>query len=203
MITLASIVEGHSEVNSLPILLRRIMERMDARGIEIAKPMRVHRYQAVREGELEKAVERLLITRRSVGAVLLLMDADDDCPAQLGPQLLQRVQSVTRLPSAAVLADTEFEAWFLGAIESLRGERHIRYDAEPPRNFEDIRQAKERLSKLMGRRRYVSMVDQPALAEKMDLDLARERSPSFDKFWRDAHYLITRIQLSGIMDKGR
>lgn len=128
----------------------------------------------------------------------MLMDADDDCPARLGPELLERMKSVTRVPCASVLADTEFEAWFLGAIESLRGERHIRFDAKHPKDFEDIRQAKERLSRLMGRRRYISVDDQPALAEKMDLDLARERSPSFDKFWRDAQYLITRMRLAGI-----
>jgi hypothetical protein len=39
--------------------------------------------------------------------------------------------------------------------------------------------------------RYRPRVDQAALADSIDLDLARANSPSFEKFCRDVTYLIT------------
>lgn len=72
------------------------------------------------------------------------------------------------------------EAWFLGSKDSLRGVCGIRTDANAPEGPETIRGAKERLSRNMeGGRRYIEVVDQPVLAARMDLDLARQRCLSF------------------------
>jgi hypothetical protein len=182
---LATIVEGHSEVESVPILIRRALDWIGGASIGIARPFRVHRYQVVREGELEKAVRHVIATRRGATGLLILLDADDDCPARLGPELTDRCRRVTALPVAVVLAQTEFEAWLLGGKESLRGVRGIREDALAPERPERIREAKERLSRNMRGRGYVSVDDQPALVEKLNLDLARRRCDSFDKFCRE------------------
>lgn len=40
----------------------------------------------------------------------VLLDADDDCPAELGPSLLKRCREATGLPVAVVGADREFHA---------------------------------------------------------------------------------------------
>ena len=116
-------------------------------------------------------------------AVLVLIDADDDCPAKLGPSLLRRLRGrLPDRPSAVVLAKREFEAWFLAAARSLRGCRGLAQDLGPPAHPEEIRGAKEWLARRMGR--YRPTLDQPALAAVMDLEEAR-RAPSFDKLWRD------------------
>ena len=188
------IVEGQSEVESVPLLLRRLLaEQLNASSVRILRPFRVKRTKVVREGELERAVTLTARVRQSVGGILVILDADDDCPAQLGPRLLSRAAGVTSLPVAVVLANRELEAWFLGAKESLRGVRGIRADAQSPAAPESIRGAKERLSQNMTDSRYIGVDDQPALAAKMDLASARQRCPSFDKLVRDLSGLVASI----------
>jgi hypothetical protein len=186
------IVEGQSEVASVPVLLRRLLSERQRQDIIIARPVRVHRTSVVKEGEIERAVALARRNREGCDAVLVLLDADDDCPAELGPKLLNRIKKAHGdLSAAVVLPKREFEGWFLGSLESLRGVRFIVDDAFSPPNPEEIRGAKERLSEFMvSKRTYVETTDQPALAAKFDLNLARHRCPSFDKFRRDFERLI-------------
>lgn len=193
-VNIVPIVEGQSEVESVPVLLRRVRERLRTYGVDVARPFRVKRNSVVRKGELERAVRQAVRSRDNAGCVLVLLDADDDCPAELAPSLLERCEQVTNLPVAVVLANKELEGWFLGAKESLRGVRGIRDDTVAPPDPEGIRGAKERLTQNMaGGRRYSEVDDQPALADKMDLDLTRRRCPSFDKFLRDVERLLQQI----------
>jgi hypothetical protein len=189
------IVEGQSEVESVPILLRRIRDLMQAFNIDIAKPFRVKRNKVVLPGELERAITQGIRDRSNIGAILLLLDAEDDCPAKLGLQLVERCKQTTQFPIAVVLAKIEMEGWFLGGKESLRGVCNIKTDAVAPQNPESIRGAKERLSKNMEHgRRYLEVDDQPTFAAKVNFDLTKDRCPSFDKFLRDVQNLINRIR---------
>jgi len=43
---------------------------------------------------------------------------------------------------------------------------------------------------MTGERTYVEVDDQPALADRFDLKLARQRCPSFDKFIRDVEAIL-------------
>ncbi|MFW6162790.1 MAG: DUF4276 family protein [Planctomycetota bacterium] len=192
-VSVVSIVEGHSEQQSVPVLLRRLQARLGTYQVRIARPFRVKRNRVVREGELERAVTQALRSRENTGALLLLLDADDDCPVRLGQSLLARCRACTGLPVAVVLANREFEAWFLGAKDSLRGVRAVRPDAQAPTDPETIRGAKERLSANMAGRRYLEVDDQPALATKMDIDLAVRRCRSFAKFVRDTAGLLSHL----------
>jgi len=191
------IVEGQSEVESVPILLRRICVQMQAYNIQIARPYRVKRNKVVKTGELERAITQGIRDRGNIGAILLLLDAEDDCPAVLSPVLSERCRQTTHLPVAVVLATIEMEGWFIGGKESLRGVCGIKPDAVAPPNPESIRGAKERLSKNMDLgRRYLEVDDQPTLAAQVDFDLTKGRCPSFDKFLREVHNLINKIQVS-------
>ncbi|MBN1420967.1 MAG: hypothetical protein JXP34_19505 [Planctomycetes bacterium] len=82
------VVEGKAEEESVPILLRRIIRVHDR--LSIARPWRVHRNRIVRDGELENVLQAVYRLRGDCGAILILLDADDDCPAALGPQLQAR-----------------------------------------------------------------------------------------------------------------
>ena len=96
---------------------------------------------------------------------------------------------------AVVLVKMEFEAWFLGSIESLRGVRGVHPNAISPTSPESIRDAKGHLSGLMtGGRTYVEVDDQPALAAQFDLNMARQRCPSFDKLMRDVTAIATALE---------
>ena len=188
---IALIVEGKAEVESVPLLIRKLLARNGAHDVSIARPFRVKRNRVVREGEMERAVQLCLNSRPNPVGLIVLLDADDDCPARLGPTLLGRCRSVTGLPVFVVLASRELESWFLGAKESLRGVRGIRGDATAPEDPEGIRGAKERLSQNMMPGRYIEVDDQPALAARMDPEEAARLCPSFARFRSALHALAT------------
>jgi len=59
---------------------------------------------------------------------------------------------------------------------------------------ESLRGAEERISRLMRRgRRYSPTADQSELTLRFDMELARQRSPSFDKCWREVDRLLSII----------
>jgi hypothetical protein len=110
------IVEGQGEVEAVPILLRRVLHSQTAYSVDVRRPIRVKRNQVVKPGELERAIE-LAALQPNCRAILILLDADDDCPAVLGPELLLRAQAARPdVPCSVVLAKSEFEAWFVGSF---------------------------------------------------------------------------------------
>ena len=75
------------------------------------------------------------------GAILILLDADNDCPAELGIELLRRARLARAdRPIRAVLAKTEYEAWFLAATTLDRGEAWRRSEAAPESGIDQGRQ---------------------------------------------------------------
>ena len=191
-VQIGCIVEGKGEVDAVPILIQRIALSLDP-GLPIfpPRPIRVSRNQVVKVGELERVVELAARKISGEGAIFILLDSDNDCPAQLGPELLYRARQVrSDLPMAVVLAKCEFEAWFLAAVESLRGHRGLKNNLQPPNNPEGIRGAKEWLSQRMeGNRRYSPTADQPGLTARFDFEQARN-ADSFDKCCRDIARLL-------------
>ena len=180
--TILPIVEGHSEEEAVPVLLRRLLSQLGRPEIQVARPFRVSRLKMVRPGEIERAIVQGIRDRRGVAAILVILDADDDDPLGLETALLERCRTASPLPSAVVAACREFEAWFLGSKDSLRGVCGIRPDANAPDGPEAIRDAKGRLtSNMAGNRRYLEVADQPVFAARMDLDLALRRCLSFQR----------------------
>jgi len=187
MLNIASIVEGHGEVEALPILVRRILTEADpGRSANICRPIRKPRDTLLRPGELEKATELAARKINRAGAILIVLDSEGEPPCQLGPQLLGRAQSVAaNLPVRLVLAHCEWEAWYLAAASSLSGHRGLNSPLVPPFDPEAIRGAKEWLRKNMSpSRTYSETIDQPAYANRFDLQAARN-APSFAKLCRD------------------
>jgi hypothetical protein len=81
------------------------------------------------------------------GHVLILLDSEDDCPCELGPDLLERAKRIRNDASVVVaLAYREYETWFIAAATSLRGVSGLPEDLLPPANPEYIRGANEWLS---------------------------------------------------------
>ena len=192
MPTISAIVEGHGEVASVPLLLRRIVTEIDPLAhLHIPRPIRIGRQKIVKLGELEAAVRRAANSSGRNGRILILCDANGDCPAQLGSEMLHRARAARNdRKIGVVLAKPEFEAWFLAAARSLAGHRQIRSSAEPPANPEAIRDAKGWLTARMpDGRSYRSLVDQPALSSVFDLSAA-QTAPSFNKLWRTVCELL-------------
>jgi hypothetical protein len=191
-VTIACIVEGHGETRAVPELLRRLAHELSVWDLWLPPPQRVHRMQLIAPGRLENLVQAMALRVPGAGGVLILLDADDDCPATLGPALLARARAARPDKAVAVvLANREFEAWFLAAAPSIAGRRGLKQSLATPRDPEDIRDAKGWLSHHMTGAPYRAAVDQVALAARFDIKAARENSASFDKFCREVERLLS------------
>lgn len=199
ILNLAPIVEGDGDDGAVPVLLRRISQSLQPElFVNVRRPVRVGRYKLVKpDGRVDRdALERSLrlgmAKVQPPRALIVLVDADTDCPAELGPSILECARAFgLRIPIGVVLAKHEYEAWFLAALESLRGKRGLREDVEPPPDPESVRDAKGFLTRHMtGTQAYNPARDQPALTALFDMQLARHRSDSFDKCWREVRRLL-------------
>lgn len=182
--TVAAIVEGDGEVAALPLLLRRLGEwRTPGVHSLVCPPIRVRRDRFLnREEEFHRHLMLAAAKCGDEGWILVLLDADDDCPAQLGAQILERARAcVPHRRISVVLAKREYEAWFIAAAESLNGQRGFSFDPTESIDAESPRDAKGWLKARMAGGSYGEATDQPAFSARMDLQLAFERSRSFRK----------------------
>lgn len=197
-VRLAAIVEGHGECDAVPILVRRIAQKIDPGFVpKVFPPLRIPASRLMKEGEMERSIELAARKLQGQGGILVVLDCDWDsgCPARDGPVLLKRAVNARRdLPISVILAKKEFEAWFLASAESLRGKQGLPDNLESPPYPEDIRGAKEWLSDKMALgQSYAETTDQPAFAAMFDMALAR-RADSFDKCYREVENILMRLR---------
>ena len=136
MIRIVAIVEGDGEVKAVPVLLRRIGAAVaPLAALDVAWPIRVPRGRFLKASGLEGYVSLAASRAGPDGRILVLLDANGDCPAELGAALLRRARAARPdLLIEVVLAKCEYEAWFIAAADSLRGTRGISNAANvPPR----------------------------------------------------------------------
>ena len=184
MAKIVAIVEGDGEVKAVPALIRRIHEKVSPGSpLDVDRPIRVRRNRILKDGELERYLDLAANRADTDGGILVLLDANGDCPAKLGPVIQQRAHAAhPDLRIEVVLANCEYESWFIAAIDSLKGKRNISASATVPQDPESIRGAKEWLQNWMGGT-YSPTADQTALTVLFDMGLARRRSRSFAKMW--------------------
>jgi hypothetical protein len=197
------IVEGKGEVKAAETLLRRIArEYGNGAFIECSSPYRIpasqfFRFDSSFENTIQQTHVRLCETMKrkfyDKGIILAFFDCDDDCPAQLGPKILEKMQAIAPpLPPnchfLVALAYREFESWFIASAESLRGCCGLSIDATPPtfpetakeqKEWPATRGAKEWLTKRMSRP-YSPTQHQLTMTQQFSLSAA-ERSHSFSR----------------------
>jgi len=184
MTRVISIVEGDGEVAAVPVLLRRLADWLTpAAYIEVLPPIRVRRDRFLnREDEFCRHIQLAAAKCMPDGWILILLDADDDCPVDVSRKVrLLAEKFVPHRNVSVVMANREYEAWFIASATSLNGRRGFQTiegdaaaDPEAPRN------AKGWIRDRMGGS-YGETTDQPALTAVFDLNLARQRSRSFRK----------------------
>lgn len=130
------------------------------------------------EPKVIRAVYERFAAQGAVTGVLVLLDADDDCPRDLAHTVGNALGNRWGPGAEVVAANREYEAWFLAGIESLRGHPSIRADASYPDDPEQPRGAKERLKAMMTES-YRETVHQVAFSAMVDLTAVYERSRSF------------------------
>lgn len=198
------IVEGYGEERAVPLLVRRWLERrrfhrhfdvldvaINAKGSGKLKAA----YDRARHLGIEHYVEAAL--RNDPDAILVVLDADDEClerPREdgLGPALLARARAVAEhVPLAVVVANREYEAWFLASLTCLRGAGLLPEATRLPGTLvpEAPRSCKGLIEELMGGR-YEERVHQYRLTRGITFSpRAAYRSPSFGKLVRDLERL--------------
>ena len=197
------IVEGETERLCVKILLSRIWRELIA-GDEFAPlavlpPLVTKRSAFVKKthpqieesiGRSGEALQRVL--RRcptDKGFILILIDAEKDCPATLGPELMMRAKLVRGdMDIACVLVKRELENWFKAAAASLAGVGGLPIDlvassdAEVGSGDAWLTAQKRRVDP---KSVYKKPDDAVELAKAMDLAVCRVNSPSFDKLCRE------------------
>lgn len=184
MISIASIVEGDGEVSALPVLLRRLAAEVEpATVVDVPPPIRVRRDKFLnRDDEFRRQLLLAAAKSGDDGWILIVLDADDDCPATLGQSIYDRAQvHIAHRRLSVVLANREFEAWFIAASRSLHGVRGLQLQPDETIEAEVPRNAKGWLRDRMQGGTYSEILDQPAFAARIDLREAFDNSRSFRK----------------------
>lgn len=206
------VVEGHGEVEAVPVLLDnwfRFRQFTNFRSLD--KAVRAPGAKALlapydRERQLGIEYYVQLAAGRRPDAILVILDADDECndrkarnPYQaLGPELLNRATNVIpHIPVAVVVANREFESWFMAGYRRLRTKELLLHESRLPANLdiEDPRDCKRHMTQLMGRE-YSPTADQKIFAKGITFrQYMRKKSGSFDKLVRELERLTAQARL--------
>ena len=168
------IVEGDGEVTAVPVLLRKILARDMRFDIQVARPKNANgRGNLTKEGGLERFI-RYAWKERDCGAILVLLDAEDECPKEIAREFCRRAEAIGILfPVVIVVAKRMYEAWILASISTIAGRMDVPAGLLPPRDVEEVPNPKTWLDERFPRgRAYKETQDQEAMTVLIDLALA-------------------------------
>jgi len=207
-----SIVEGEVERAALPILIERIASLMiPPPSIAWHSPIRTRRDSFPRSGYSEEREKILALARQeatSNDAILVLLDSDGEPPCRHGrggrrplclfeDDLIREIRyHVPHHPLAVIWANRMYESWFLAAAPSLSDPRLFRQNADlsTPTDPEAVTNPKDWIeARMLQGLKYKVTRDQPRLTHRLNLQMARSASPSFDYFYREIERLIGLI----------
>jgi hypothetical protein len=195
------IVEGHTEVGCVERLLQRAWTELLAAPMRLQvlvpsrgkrgsliSPTGTHLADKIAEA-YEKLAQRLRRDSSAKGLLLLLIDAEGDCPAKLAPRLLETARLARNdADIACVLAKRMFENWIIAGASTLAGVNGLPSGLQPPDDPENHHGAgwlEQQLRSQNRTRRYKKTADAAVFVQKMNLEQCRTRSPSFDKLCRE------------------
>lgn len=185
-------------MKAAPGLIRRVLgERLGRYDISLLSPIRanggpdlVKRFEV----HLGHAIDE------NADAILVLVDADDECPVEAVGSLVDRASALNLgVPVAVVYAKGEYETWFISSLsestgEGIRSRLNIAPSVNAPEDVEGIRGAKEWLEGRMPRdQAYKPTSDQEYLTYHIDMELVHSRSRSFRRLCHAVEELVRGI----------
>jgi len=184
---LVCVVEGHGEVKAIPNLVSRILRYLSADNWLVDEdPIRQPRSRLVGTGlpgmrgrANRSGLESVLamVRARRASGVIILVDADDDCPAEWGPEA--RAIVTAQFPGTAVMAVREYENWLLLSRVGVAARKKA-----------EKRDAKSELAKLVPG--YKPSTHQLVETRRMSIEGVRSSSDSFEKLVRDIGVIAGR-----------
>lgn len=189
----APIIEGHGEEEALRVLINTILAAAESDVYPlIVSPYRVPWGTLVNvEGELERYSAMAIRDGGHNTRLIVVLDADDRCPAELGPMLLQRLNTrFPNNPASVNVADREYESWFIASAESIAGHVGCTSSIELPSPIETIRNAKGWIGRNILQRSYKETADQASFSSCIDVPIARGRSHSFNRLCSEVERLL-------------
>ena len=179
-----AIVEGRGEEIAVPSLIREILhDRLCRYHIGTQKSI-----VTKGKGNLKKRLNSYIRYALNEGcaAILVLLDADEECPVELASGLAARASALNApVPIAIVCAKSEYETWFICSLSDSDGDE-IRQSLGLPSSVvcpddpESIRNAKGWLTKRMpSGQAYRETADQNDLTHHIAIDVVHEKSRSF------------------------
>lgn len=201
------LVEGHGEVGAAGNLVSRLWTEQ-GQWLPWAPPIRWPNLH-LRRG-IDKGVS-FIRAKRDAGALLILRDEDDACPATRGPEMAAWVRDqAAPFPVAVVLLRREFETLFLPCVDLIAGRPIVgpdgrerpgllpetRFDGE----WESVRGVKEWLrNHFPPGRAYKPTMDQLPMTRMLDLDRVRSANvPSFGTLERALGFLADHVAEPGV-----
>jgi hypothetical protein len=188
------IVEGDGEVTAVPLLLRNILTRDMRYDVQIAQPKNANgRGNLTKAGGLERFI-RYAWKERDCGAILILLDAENECPENIARDFSRRAEAIGVLfPVVIVVAKRMFEAWILASISTIAGRLDLPSGLIPPADVEAVPNPKSWIDQHFPRgRAYKETQDQEAMTALMDLGLASS-SRSFRRLEHGMQEALTAI----------
>ena len=129
MLSIVPVVEGDGETRAFPLLLRRLLHEKYKRFNLAAGQAVTARGRSKLLTDFEKFI-RYAEGKPGCGAILVLLDADEDCPIELATRLSIKCNLFgVVMPVAIVCAKREYEAWFLASLETIKGHHGIPVEA--------------------------------------------------------------------------
>ncbi|MDE0673051.1 MAG: DUF4276 family protein [Caldilineaceae bacterium] len=191
------VVEGKGDQLAVPELVRKILEQKQRYDISVVKGKQTHgKPNLVRS--LPKYLHYAIID--GCDAILVVVDADHQCPRQVAEELAQQVVDLQlRVPVSIVCPKRCFETWFLGSLAlgkggGIRKVLSLRHDVFPPEDPEAFASPKRWLTRHMpGGSAYKETVHQAALARGIDVGLLYGNSRSFRRMCSAVDELVKGI----------
>ncbi len=196
------VVEGQTEQGCVERLLHRVWHELlgQPERLQVVEPFRGHRDELVHPNGLvlTETVSRALVkllskSRKDSQArplILILLDAEDDCPKTLAPRLVEVARKAlpAEVPVSCVLAKRMLENWFVAGASTLAGHNGLPDPLPARERFEEHSGAawlEEQIRRQNKVRKYQKKQDSLVFVRVMTLQECRDNAPSFDKLCRE------------------
>ncbi|MCV7423926.1 DUF4276 family protein [Mycobacterium yunnanensis] len=168
------IVEGKADFNAIPVLLRNHLYAQNEYRDLLGKPIAT---KGISNATKANGIEGFVVTaacRPGCRAILIVIDSDDHCIAEMAEELTIRLDGLVEQPVVLAFAERTYEDWLYASVETL-GIGDCIFVASKS-GISAIETALRAIGES-----YSKPLWQPKLTHRIDIALARSRSTSLSR----------------------